>query len=189
MNKTAGVYIFYGTVILVNPDGSPCREHYHNQSCQPQYQPGQVKLPIGHVRLRKHWPWKLHCWKCQLAINTLRPRQNGRHFTDDIFKYIFLNENVWIPVKISLKFVPKGAINNIPALVQIMTWRRSGDKPLSEAMAVGFPTHICVTLPLGVNILTAKEWYRFEICFKSVLKIYLIKSGIWIISLCYLMYA
>ena len=27
-------------------------------------------------------------------INTLRPRQNGRHFPDDIFKWIFVNENV-----------------------------------------------------------------------------------------------
>ena len=49
------------------------------------------------------------------AINTLRPRQHGRHFPDDIFKYIFLNENVWILIKISLKFVPKGLINNIIA--------------------------------------------------------------------------
>ena len=30
----------------------------------------------------------------QLYINTLRPRQNGRHFADDIFKCIFFNENV-----------------------------------------------------------------------------------------------
>ena len=42
---------------------------------------------------------------------------NGRHFPDDIFKCIFLNENVLISIKISLKFVPKGQINNIPALV------------------------------------------------------------------------
>ena len=48
-------------------------------------------------------------------INTLRPRQNGRHFADDIFKCIFLNEGVWISIKISLKFVPKGPIDNIPA--------------------------------------------------------------------------
>ena len=54
----------------------------------------------------------------QRGFNTLRPRQNGRHFADDIFKCIFLNENVWIPIKISLKFVPKGQINNIPTLVQ-----------------------------------------------------------------------
>ena len=37
---------------------------------------------------------------------------------DDIFKGIFLNENVSILIKISMKFLPKGAINNIPALVQ-----------------------------------------------------------------------
>ena len=36
---------------------------------------------------------------------------------DAIFKCIFLNENVWIPIKISLKLVPKGPINNITALV------------------------------------------------------------------------
>ena len=41
-----------------------------------------------------------------MQINTLRPRQNGRHFADDIFECIFLNENVCIPIKISLKFVP-----------------------------------------------------------------------------------
>ena len=50
-------------------------------------------------------------------FNTLSPRQNGRHFANDILKCIFLNENIWIPIKISLKFVPKGPINNIPALV------------------------------------------------------------------------
>ena len=48
-------------------------------------------------------------------FNTLRPRQNGHNFADDIFKCIFLNENVWIPIKISMKFVPEGPVNNIPA--------------------------------------------------------------------------
>ena len=67
-----------------------------------------------------------------IAFNTLRPRQNGLHFADDIFNCIFVNENVRISIKFSLKFVPKGPINNIPALVQIMAWRRPGDKPLSE---------------------------------------------------------
>ena len=50
-------------------------------------------------------------------IITLRPRQNGRHFADDTFKRIFVNENVRISIKISLKFVPRGPINNIPTLV------------------------------------------------------------------------
>ena len=59
-------------------------------------------------------------------INTLSSRQKGRHFTDDILKCIFLNENIWNPINISLKFVPKGPINNAPALIQIMAWRRPG---------------------------------------------------------------
>ena len=89
--------------------------------------------------------------------NTLRPRQDGRHFTDDTFKCIFLNENVWIPITISLKFVPKGPINNIPAMVQIMAWRRPGEKPLSQPMVVSLPTHICVTRPQWVNIQMASK--------------------------------
>ena len=62
-----------------------------------------------------------------------------------------LNENVRISIKNSLKFVPKGSINNIPALVQIMAWRRLGDKPLFEPMIVSLSTHICVTRPQWVN--------------------------------------
>ena len=84
-------------------------------------------------------------------VNTLRPGQNGRRFADDTFKRIFLNENVRISIKISLKFVPKGPINNNPSLVQIMAWRRSGDKPLSEPMMVSLLTHICVTRPQWVK--------------------------------------
>ena len=77
---------------------------------------------------------------------------NGSHFAGDIFKCIFLNENVWIRIKISLKFVPKGPINNIPAMVQIMAWRRPGDKPFSEPMMVSSPTHICVTRPQWIKL-------------------------------------
>ena len=99
-----------------------------------------------------------HCYPhyyhvCHDIVNTLRPRQNGRHFADDIFKCIFLNENAGILLKISLKFVPKVRINNIPALVQIMAWRRPGDKPLSEPMMINLLTHICVTRPQWVNVI------------------------------------
>ena len=84
-------------------------------------------------------------------VNTLRPMQNDHHFTDDILKCIFLNENVWIPIKISLKFVPGGTTNNIPSQVQIMAWRRPGDKPLSEPMMVSLLTHIYLTRTQGVD--------------------------------------
>ena len=63
----------------------------------------------------------------------------------------FLNENVWISKKISLKFVPNDQINNIPALVQIMDWRRPGDKSLSAPIMESLLTHICVTRPHVVN--------------------------------------
>ena len=77
-------------------------------------------------------------------------------------KHIFFNENVWIWIEISLKFVTKGPINNIPSLVQIMAWRRPGDKPLSEPMMVSIPTHICVTRPQWVNVyLTNLQYFAF----------------------------
>ena len=100
-------------------------------------------------------------------VNSLRPIPNRRHFADDTFKRIFLIENVRIQIKISLKFVPKGPINNNPALILIMAWRRSGDKPLSEPMMVSLVTHICVTRPQWVKVTqlwrqicggTCREW-------------------------------
>ena len=85
------------------------------------------------------------------VINTLRPTQKGCHFTDDTFKCIFLNQNVTIFIKISLKCVPIHPTNNIPALVEIMAWRRPGDKPLSEPIVVRLLTHICVAQPQWVK--------------------------------------
>ena len=85
------------------------------------------------------------------SFDTFRPRQNGRHFPEDILKWIFMNENVWIAIKISLKFVPRGPINKIPPLVQIMPWHRPGDKPSSEPMMVSLLTHICITRPQWVK--------------------------------------
>ena len=110
----------------------------------------------------------MHIWPQWLK--TLRPRQNGCHFPDNIFKWIFLNENAWISIKISSKFVPKGLINNIPALVQIMAWRRPGDKPLSEPM-ISLPMDICVTRPQWVQSPIDFQWgswkylrYLWQVC-------------------------
>ena len=51
---------------------------------------------------------------------------------DVLFKCIFMNENDRIT------FVPMSPIDNMPALVQLMAWRRTGDKPLSEPMLTRF---------------------------------------------------
>ena len=70
---------------------------------------------------------------------------DGHHFPDGIFKYIFVNENVWIAFKISLEFVYRCPSNNIPALFQIMTWGLPDDNPLSEPVPASLGTHIRVT--------------------------------------------
>ena len=90
------------------PNDISC-EKFHKRCYEPQLW----------MLLYSHWE---HIPLMFLAINTLRLRQNGLPFADYIFKCIFLNENVWILIRISLKFVPKCLINNIPALVQIMAW-------------------------------------------------------------------
>ena len=55
-------------------------------------------------------------------FNSFVPGQNGHHFADDILKGILINENLFILILISLKFVPKGLIDNKPALVKVMAW-------------------------------------------------------------------
>ena len=99
-------------------------------------------LPLTHTHVLTH---------CSQCINTLRPRQDGCHFTDDSFKWMFLNKNVWISINISLKFVPRGPINNIPTEVQVMACRQPGNKPISEPMMVRLPTHISITRPQWVK--------------------------------------
>ena len=71
----------------------------------------------------------------------------------------FLKWNVWILLNISLEFVTKVRIDNIPTLGRIMAWCRPGDNPLSETMMVSLLTHVCVThksiccnIPGGVSI-------------------------------------
>ena len=110
----------------------------------------QASLPVV-IGIWRAYDRDTSSWRRVFVLNTLRPRQNGRYFPDDIFKCIFLNENVLISIKIPLKFVPKGPVNNILALFQIMAWRRPGDKPLSETMMVTLLTHICVTRPQWVK--------------------------------------
>ena len=78
----------------------------------------------------KYSQWPSH----GIRVNILRPRQNGRHFADDIFKWILVNENAWIVIEIPLKFVPRYTIYNSSALVETMALRRPDDKPLSQPM-------------------------------------------------------
>ena len=98
----------------------------------------------------------------RIDINKLGPRQNGRHFPDDIFKYIFLIENVWISHMNSLKCVPKVWISNIPALVQIMAWYRPGGKLLSErtnaCLFIDAHARHSASMSYGVGVVVGWWW-------------------------------
>ena len=106
------------------------------------------------------------------------PGQNGRHFPDDIFKCVYWNENVLISIKIFTEVYSHGPISITPALVQIMAWRRPGEKPLSEPMLVSLLTHICVTRPPWVKFI-----YKY-LMYHSIQDIYLYITN-WMINFIY----
>ena len=69
---------------------------------------------------------------------------------------------------LSLKFVTQGLINKVTTLVQIMAWRRPGNKPLSELRPLSFLTHICVTRPQCVNTVRQNDCYFTDDIFKRI---------------------
>ena len=96
-----------------------------------------------------HFLQKLH------LLNTLRPRQNGCRFADDIFECIFLNENVWISLNISLKYILKVPFNNIPTLVQI--WL-GADQATNHYLNQWWLIYCRIYASLGLNEL--RDWSR-----------------------------
>ena len=114
-------------------------------------------------------------------VNPLKPGQNGHHLADDIFKCIFVNENVWIVIKISLNFVLHGPFNIIAALDQVMAWRRSGAKLVSETMMISSPTHLCTTLTQLVNNRFPAPWLLWYSIHTEDKEVYYI-SSMWVLS-------
>ena len=92
---------------------------------------GNIFVDSSEMEPEYHFGWELDC-----SVHTLRLRENGCHFADNILKYIFMNENLCILIPISLKFVPKRPVDSKSLLVQLMAWHRTGIKPLSELMIV-----------------------------------------------------
>ena len=98
-------------------------------------------------------------WIWIIALHTRRPRQNGHHFPDDIFKRISSNENVRIVIRISLKFVLKGTINNI-SVVQIIAHQAS-----SNYLNQWWLIYWRIYASLGLNELIYPLKYRGVGCF------------------------
>ena len=89
---------------------------------------------MGTVRLMQ----SLH-----LVINSSTPGQNDRHFPNDIFSCIFVNEKLCILFKNALKFLPYGSINNNQALAWIIALRRIGHMTLFEPMLARYTDAKC----------------------------------------------
>ena len=154
-----------------------CRQvtsHYLNQCWPGPMTPYGITRPQWVNRSPSFPPVNCHSWQSwniifhKLCFITILTRW-GRDKMAAIFQTTFSNAFSWMKMCkfrlrfISLKYVPKGPINkkkNIPTLVQIMAWRRPGDKPLSEPMMVILLTHICVTRPQWVKIHTSKQDFR-----------------------------
>ena len=86
---------------------------------------------------------------CLVAYATLTHwgRDEMNNISQTTFSNVFSSMKMF---EFRLKFHWKSPINNIPALVQIMAWCRSGDEPFSEPMMVSLQTHICITRPQWV---------------------------------------
>ena len=99
---------------------------------------------------------------CQFTPYHIEAETKWSPFRRRHFQAHFLERKFQIAIKISLKFVPKSPIDNIPALFQIMGWRRPGAKLLSEAMMVSLLTHICVARPQWVKVKQCRyiEWWH-----------------------------
>ena len=145
------------TCVIVDARSHTCKSHDFIPRCDiipfMQYHTVSIwNVYSIHIMCRCNHAWMFILYHDNALMDTLRPTRNRQYFADDIFKRIFVNERVWILINISLKFVPKGPINNFPVLVQMMmAWRRSGDKTLSEPIMISLPTHICVTRPQSVK--------------------------------------
>ena len=82
-----------------------------------------LKVRLIQIRRKK--------WVLEETV-TSEPEQNGWHVADVILKFISLNESYCILIEIFIKFVHNSPVDNKSALVQVIDWRQTGDKPLTE---------------------------------------------------------
>ena len=99
-----------------------------------------IIVPLHHLTFLRYRLMLICYTKCssKADANSSPFEQNGQHFADDIFKCSFMNKKFCILILISPKFVPKSPSDNKPLLVQLMAWRRTGDKPLPEPILTQF---------------------------------------------------
>ena len=138
LSQITSLTIVYSTVYL------GADERKHQSSALLAFVQGIHRWPVNSPH---KWPvtWKMFPFDdvIMMVVDALRPMGATPSAAT---QRIFFNWKFFILIQISLKYVPKGPINNNPALVQIMAWHRPGAKPLSEPMMVRLPMHICIPL-------------------------------------------
>ena len=96
----------------------------------PNHVSGRLLIIDNMLPAYSHHRWLVMQWfmvpLLLSSFNSSLSGQNGRHLADDISIYVLVNERFCIVIKISLKFAPKGRLENNPTLVQIMAWYRTG---------------------------------------------------------------
>ena len=96
-------------------------------------------------------------WTDEVLLTHLPLDKMAHTFADNIFKHIFFNENVRLPLQISLKFVPRGSNDNKSALV--LVWLGAGPvtKRYLNQCWPDSPTHICGTRGRWVNTVRPEQ--------------------------------
>ena len=125
---------------------------YQSSECIPEMAIKEDFSSYGAIPPESSW-WFL-CKYLQITsvfsalvwLNTLRPRHDGCHVTDDIFKYISLNGNNCVLLKFYLEIVPKGPMNNKTALFQMMVRGWTCDNPLSKPIKAKWRTYASLDL-------------------------------------------
>ena len=130
---------------LVTSVCAECGGGVSHQSCVSY---STVHYHTGHIPLSRVFCVLIHLGRDKMAAIS----------QTTISKAFSWMKNIWILIKISLKFVPGGPIDNKPTIVQIMAWRRPGDNPLYESMLVSLLTLICVLRPQWVNACGSWSW-------------------------------
>ena len=81
-------------------------------------------------------------------FNTLRRRQNGRHFPDDIFNCIFFNKKVWISIKIHWSLLPRVKLT---IFQHWFRWWLGASQATSHFLNQWWLIYWCIYASLGLN--------------------------------------
>ena len=119
---------------------------------------------MSHTPLTAHMPPSWDCVTQVESTSIQHIEQNGQHFSDGIFKHIFLKEPFCILTQISLKFIHKNQIHNNSALVRIMAWGQTSDRPLTKPMST--QTYDGTVYTLGKNELNT-YFEGYNICLQK----------------------